>query len=144
VSKVEEAISYIRGDYNCAQSVFGTYASKYGLDQDTALKIATGFGGGMGRSGRTCGAVTGAYMVIGLKFGMGLKNEKDTKEQTYKLVNEFSKKFKEKSGSVICRELLGCDINTPEGKEHYDRNNYFEMKCLQYVKNAAEILEELL
>ncbi len=83
MSKVEEAISHIRGEYNCAQSIFGTYASKYGLDQDTALKIATGFGGGMGHSGRTCGAVTGAYMVLGLKFGMGLKNKNDTKEQTF-------------------------------------------------------------
>lgn len=80
---MEEVISHIRGEYNCAQSIFGTYASKYGLDQDTALKIATGFGGGMGHSGRTCGAVTGAYMVLGLKFGMGLKNKNDTKEQTF-------------------------------------------------------------
>lgn len=144
MSRIEKAVYCIRGDLNCAQSILSTYCSKYGLDRNTALKLATGFGGGMGRLGNTCGAVTGAFMAIGLKYGMGITKDIEAKEKTYQFIREFSKRFQEKNGSVICRELLGCDINTPEGKEYYTQNQLFEKKCLQFVKNAAEILEEIL
>ena len=105
MSRIEEALSRFREDFNCAQSIFGTYAPHYGLDQDKALKISTGFGGGMARSGRTCGAVTGAYMVIGLKNGMGLSKVKEAKEKTYQVISEFSDQFQEKNGSLICKEI---------------------------------------
>jgi C_GCAxxG_C_C family probable redox protein len=144
MSRVEKAISYFMGDYNCAQTVLGSYCSDYGLDQDLALKIASGFGGGMGRFGRTCGAISGALMVIGLKYGMGANDPLEFKEKTYQIVREFSNRFQEIHGSVICKELLECDINTPEGKDYYERNEFFEKKCLQYVKSAVKILEDLL
>jgi C_GCAxxG_C_C family probable redox protein len=144
MSKLEDAIKAFNGDFNCAQSIFGSYCIKYGLDKDTALKIATGFGGGMGRSQRTCGAVTGSYMILGLKYGMGEKINMDARDKTYQYINEFSNRFKKEFGSLICKELLGCDINTDEGKEYYDQNNFFENKCFQYVKKAAKILDELL
>ncbi|MFX1310133.1 MAG: C-GCAxxG-C-C family protein [Promethearchaeota archaeon] len=144
MSRIEKAVSSFRGDFNCAQSILSAYCTQYGLDRDTALKLATGFGGGMGRLGRTCGAVSGAFMVIGLKYGMGLNDNTEAKEKTYQVIREFSNRFQEIYGSEICKELLGCDINTPEGKDYYDQNEFFEKKCLQYVKNAAYILEELL
>lgn len=144
MSRVEETLSKFREDFNCAQSIFGTYAPRYGLDQDKALKISTGFGGGMARSGRTCGAVTGAYMAIGLKNGMGLDKVKEAKEKTYQLISEFSKKFQERNGSMICKEILGCEINTPEGMDYFNQNELLEKKCIQCVKSAAEILEEIL
>ncbi len=144
MSRIKNAISYFEGNCNCAQSVLSSYSTQYGLDQEKALKIATGFGGGMGRFGRTCGAVTGAYMVIGLKYGMGIEEDVEAKEKTYQVIREFSKRFQELHGSELCKELLGCDINTSEGKEYYDQNEFFEKKCLQYVKNATEILEVLL
>ena len=144
MSRIENAISAFRGDFNCSQSILSTYCTQYGLDRDTALKLATGFGGGMGRLGRTCGAVSGAFMVFGLKYGMGLNNDTEVKEKTYQVIREFSNRFQEIYGSEICKELLGCDINTPEGKEYYVQNDFFEKKCLQYVKDAAIILEELL
>ncbi|MFW9952062.1 MAG: C-GCAxxG-C-C family protein [Candidatus Thorarchaeota archaeon] len=144
MSRIEEALSKFREDFNCAQSLFGTYAPHYGLSQDKALKISTGFGGGMARSGRTCGAVTGAYMVIGLKNGMGLNKVKEAKENTYQLISKFSKKFQEKNGSMICKEILGCEISTPEGIDYFNKNELLEKKCFQCVKSAAEILEEIL
>jgi len=144
MSRIEKALASFEDDFNCAQSIFGTYASYYGLDRDIALKISTGFGGGMGRSGRTCGAVTGAYMVIGLKNGLGLSKDKEAKEKTYQLINQFSNLFQEKNGSMICKEILGCDINTPEGMDYFSQNELFEKKCFQCVKSAAEILEEIL
>ncbi|MDX1798976.1 MAG: C-GCAxxG-C-C family protein, partial [Candidatus Lokiarchaeia archaeon] len=133
-----------RDDFNCAQSVLSTFSSQLGLSLDTALKLASGFGGGMGRLGNTCGAVTGAFMVIGLKYGMGINRNIEAKEKTYQLIREFSEKFQEIHGSLICKQLLGCDLNTPDGKDYFNQNNLFEKKCLQYVKNAVEILEEII
>lgn len=144
MSRIEKAISCFKGDFNCAQSVMNTYSAKYGLDRNTALKLATGFGGGMGRLGNTCGAVTGAFMVIGLKYGMGINEEIELKEKTYQFFREFSNLFKKINGSIICKDLLGLNINTAENRNHYIQNELFEKRCLQYVKNTAEILEELL
>lgn len=144
MSRIEETLSNFRNDFNCAQSVFGAFAPHNGLDLNKAFKIASGFGGGMGRSGRTCGAVTGAYMVIGLKNGMGINKDQDAKDKTYQVVNDFSNKFQEKNGSMMCREILGCDITTPEGREYFDKNELLEKKCFQCVKSAAEILEDIL
>ena len=144
MSRIELALSSFKEDFNCAQSIFGTYATHYGLDREEALKISTGFGGGMARCGKTCGAVTGAFMVIGLKNGMGISKDIEAKEKTYQIILEFSNKFQENNGSLICKELLGCDLNTPEGKDYFNQNELFEKKCLHCVKNAAEILEEML
>ncbi|MFX0080757.1 MAG: C-GCAxxG-C-C family protein [Candidatus Hodarchaeota archaeon] len=144
MSRVEKAVSSFRGDFNCAQSILSTYGIQYGLNRDTALKLATGFGGGMARFGRTCGAISAAFMVIGLKYGMGINGKIKLKEKTYQLIREFSSQFQGIHGSLICRELLECDINTPEGKNYYSQNELFEKKCLQYVKNSAEILEKIL
>ena len=144
MSRIEETLSYFGDNFNCAQSIFGAFAPHYGLDTDKALKISTGFGGGMGRSGRTCGAVTGAYMVIGLKNGMGISKDTEAKDRTYQIVSEFSYHFQEKSGSMMCKEILGCDITTPEGIAYFTQNELLEKKCFQCVKTAAEILEELL
>lgn len=144
MTNVEKAISNFRDDLNCAQSVLSTFSSQLGLSLDTALKLASGFGGGMGRLGNTCGAVTGAFMVIGLKYGMGINRNIEAKEKTYQLIREFSEKFQDIHGSLMCKQLLGCDINTPDGKDYFNQNDLFEKKCLQYVKNAVELLEEMI
>ena len=144
MSKIEKMFSFFNGNFNCAQSVLATYSPQFGLEEDMALRIATGFGGGMGRFGRACGAVTGAIMTIGLKYGQAKNDIIELKEKTYQIVGEFINRFQEIHGSVICKELLGCDINTPEGKDYYNQHNFFEKKCSQYVKSAVEILEEIL
>ncbi|MFW9999860.1 MAG: C-GCAxxG-C-C family protein [Candidatus Hodarchaeota archaeon] len=144
MSGIEKVISSFRGNFNCAQSIFRTYATQYGLDEDTALKLATGFGGGMGRMQKTCGAISGAFMAIGLKYGMGLNGDIEARDKTYQLIREFTNRFQEIHGSINCKELLGCDISTPEGREYYDQNDFFEKKCFEYVKDSAKILEELL
>lgn len=145
MSRIEKVVSRFKDKFNCAQSILSSYSTQYGLDNDTALKLATGFGGGIAKFGRTCGAVSGAIMVIGLKYGMGLNDGTEMREKTYQVIRKFSDQFQEINGSVICRELLlGCDINTPEGMDYYNQNEFFEKKCLQYVKNVAEILEEIL
>jgi C_GCAxxG_C_C family probable redox protein len=144
MSRIEEALSRFKENFSCAQSIFSTYAPHYGLDLDKALKISTGFGGGIARNGGICGAVTGSYMVIGLKYGMGVSKEAEAKEKTYQVINEFFNKFQKENGSVICKEILGCNINTAEGMDYFNQNDLLEKKCVHCVKNAAEILEELL
>jgi C_GCAxxG_C_C family probable redox protein len=144
MSRIEEAASYFKGNCNCTQAVLCSFSTQFELDKDKGLKIATGFGGGMGGLGRTCGAATGAYMVIGLKHGMGINEDINAKGKTAQLVKEFTNRFEKMYGSVMCKELLECDISTPEGKEYFAQNDLFEKKCLPYVKFAVETLEELL
>ena len=142
--RVDQAIACFRDDFNCAQSVFSTYAEQFGLDKQTALKVSCPFGGGMARLGATCGAVTGALMVIGLKHGKARPEDDDAKLKTYALTREFVERFKAKHGTIVCRELLGCDIGTEEGKRFFDENKYEETRCAKFVAGAVRILEEIL
>ena len=98
----------------------------------------------MGRLGETCGAVTGALMVIGLKYGMVRSDDIIAKEKTYKFAREFLDKFKSLNGTIKCRELLNCDISTPEGMNFAKEKNLFATICPKMVRNSAEILENLL
>jgi len=143
-AKSEQAVRKFRKGFNCSQAVLSVYAEEFGLCRETALKIACGFGGGMGRMGLTCGAVTGAFMVIGLKYGNVDANEKEIKEKTYGLVREFARRFEKRNGSSICRELLGCDISEPEGLRSAKENGLFTSVCPGLVRDAVEILEEML
>ncbi len=146
MNKVEEAVSCFNDGegFSCSQSICSTYAEQFGLNQEMALRITTAFGGGMGKMGETCGAVTGAFMVIGLKYGRIRVEDKKIKEKANDLVREFVKHFKSRNGSTLCRDLLGCNISTPEGHSAAKANNLFATVCPKLVRDAAEILEELL
>jgi C_GCAxxG_C_C family probable redox protein len=98
----------------------------------------------MGRLGETCGAVTGAFMVIGLKHGRTRAEDEETAEIAYGLVQEFADKFKARNGSIACRELLGQDISTPEGVELAREKGLFATRCPRFVRDAAEIVEQVL
>jgi C_GCAxxG_C_C family probable redox protein len=143
MSKADSAVACF-GSFNCSQAVFSTYCEDLGLEREKALKIACGFGGGMGHLGLTCGAVTGAFMLIGLKYGKYLPDDVAAKERTYALVKEFSERFKSLHGSICCNELLGCDMNTPEGEKYARDNGLWRSLCPQYVSDAATIVEDLL
>ena len=143
-AKSEQAARKFRKGFNCSQAVLSVYAEEFGLCRETALKIACGFGGGMGRMVRTCGVVTGAFMVVGLKYGNVDANEKEIKGKTYGLVREFARRFEKHNGSVICKELLGCDISGPEGLKSAKDNGLFASVCPGLVRDAVEILEEML
>jgi C_GCAxxG_C_C family probable redox protein len=145
MNNVECAVSCFNDGFSCSQAVLATYAELFGLDRDRALKVASAFGGGMGHLGETCGAVTGAFMVIGLKCGQTEDaDDKETKKKTYRLVKVFAEKFKALNGSISCTELLGCDLSTPEGMKRAKEQNLFVTLCPTFVRDAAELLEELL
>lgn len=133
------------GGYNCAQSVLFSFCEDLGLEADTALKIACGFGGGMGRKGEVCGAVTGGIMVLGLQYGRGEKEGREQTDAAYAKIRELIDRFSAKHGSSICRELLsGCNLATPEGQAYYLENQCFNGICRPCVRDAAEIVHDLL
>ena len=140
-SKVGEAVSCFGNGFNCSQAIFATYCEDFGLDKSTALKIACGLGAGMGRLQETCGAVSGAYLLIGLKHGRHSKDGASAKEKTYALVREFSELFKERNKTTSCRELLGVDLTTGDARVAAER---VETICPKVVRDAAEIIEQLL
>jgi C_GCAxxG_C_C family probable redox protein len=143
----EIADLYHQRGYGCAQSVLAAFRSEFDLDEETALKIATGFGSGMGRLCEVCGALTGGFMVVGLKWGKaktdGSKYGTET-ETTYRLVAELANRFKERNGSILCRELIGLDLSKPEERERAVSQGLFKTLCSQYILDSVEILEEIL
>lgn len=144
MNESNDAVSSFKNGFNCSQSVLSTFSPQFGLNREKALKISTGFGGGMGSMGETCGAVTGAFMVIGLKYGRIKIEDTLAKEKTYQMVREFVNQFKNIYGSIKCKELLGCDINTLEGKEKAMDQNLFKELCPKFVEDAAKILNKIL
>jgi C_GCAxxG_C_C family probable redox protein len=144
MSKIEQAASFFHEGYNCAQAILGSYGPADGIPIQLCFRLAQGLGGGIGRLGGICGAASGAVLVIGLKMtGCGFPASTDVKNNTYQKVREFAAKFREANGSLECRELLGCDISTPEGLKYARENKIFDTRCPGLVRSAAEILEEL-
>jgi C_GCAxxG_C_C family probable redox protein len=109
-----------------------------------ALKVAGAFGGGMGHLGRTCGAVTGAFMVIGLGYGKTRAEDNETRDKAYRLVEELVDRFQSRNGSTVCKELLGYDISIPEEYELAIEKGVFATLCSKLVRDAAEIIEQIL
>ncbi len=126
---------------NCAQSVLLSFAQDLNLDEMTALKISAGFGGGMAMA-ETCGAVTGAYMVLGLKAQAEGKTIQEIKAETKVAVKKFNELFIAKHGSLKCKKLLGVNISTPEGSAEANEKNLFDTVCSDLVASSAEILEQ--
>ena len=137
---VDLALARFGKGHSCAQAVFSAFAEQMGMDYQTAVKLSSGFGGGMGM-GSVCGAVTGAIMAIGLKYG-GV--DPKAKGETAKLVREFIDRFKAQHRQLNCRDLLGCDLSTPEGRQTAKDKDLYATVCNGIVRDAARILNELL
>lgn len=136
MNSIEDAVQIFENGYVCSQAVFAAFSEDYGLSKEHALKIGACFGSGM-RKAEVCGACTGALMALGLKYG-------DDKAKSNEVCNRFLDEFKRQNGSFICRDLLGCDISTPEGVKQARDNNLFKELCPEMVRSAAEIVDEIL
>ena len=144
-AKSEVAVEKFLSGYNCAQSVLYAYGPDLGLDAETALKVATGLGGGMGRRGEVCGAVTGGILALGLKYGRGGQQERSVTEQACQKTQELMAAFERAHGSSTCRTLLGgCDIGTAEGQRFFKENDLFHKTCSKCVQTVGEILAGML
>lgn len=144
MSKSDCAVSFFRQGFSCSQALAAAFAADFGLDRDAALRLSQGFGGGIARRADWCGAVTGAILVIGLKHGRVRPEDAAARDKTYALVNELIARFTAKHGQVKCRDLLGCDLSTPEGQKKVDELRLHQTKCEDLVRDAAALLEELL
>lgn len=141
----ESALQYFRTGFNCAQSVLTPFNKQFGLTEDHCLKIACSFGAGMGRQQHTCGAITGALMVLGLHFGKGKMDDNAKKFLTYEKSVEFMKAFTEKHGSINCLDLLdGLHMSIPEESKEIDARELYRVRCTRYVNDAVEIAEKLI
>lgn len=128
-------------EFNCSQSVFSAFASKFGIPDEIALKLASPFGGGTAHQGYVCGAVTGGLMVLGLGKGNATP---ETKDETYRLAKEYIRRFQELHGSILCRELTGYDISNPDEFQKARESRVFYDTCPGLVKDAAELVSEFL
>jgi C_GCAxxG_C_C family probable redox protein len=144
-SKADVAVAKLLHRYNCAQSVLFAFCDEFGFDRDVALKMACGFGAGMSRKQEVCGAVSGAMIVIGLKYGRGEAQGREATERTYAKTRELMERFREKHGTIICRELLvDCDLSTPEGLKQFEERKLLTERCAPLVRDAVGILEAIL
>ncbi len=144
MTKKEKAISLFRDGFSCSQAVLGVYADDFGLPRDLALRISQAFGGGIARTADWCGAVTAAFMVIGLKHGRVKAADADARDKTYALVKDFVREFMAHHGHVRCKDLLGCDIGTPEGQKTAQELKLHGTRCEGLITDAIDILEAIL
>ena len=143
MTKPDRAAATFQDGFMCSQAVLSTFSDDLGLPRPTALKLAEAFGGGMGLA-ETCGAVTGALMAIGLKHGRQEPADDPAKERTQELTRQFIDEFRARHGTIVCKALLDIDISTPDGLQHARDTGLFTTLCPVFVRDAAEILENLL
>ena len=134
---IERAVALFEDDHNCAQSLLMAYAPEWGLDAEIARRIAATFGGGIVSQGDTCGAVTGALMAIGLRYG------DKSKDELKSIAQLFLDRFCGRHGTTVCRELLELDISIVEELDRAREEGVFASRCPQFVRDAAEILSDL-
>ena len=140
----KKAIEAYRSGFNCAQSIVSAYSDYLGFDNKQAMGIACGYGGGMGKLQETCGAITGAFMVLGVNSYNEDKDIQESKDKAVDKVREFDKKFKAIHGTTNCRKLIGCDLSTDEGMQYAKDNKLFDTICEKCIKDAVAIVDELI
>jgi C_GCAxxG_C_C family probable redox protein len=139
--KSDDAGKIFMSGFNCAQSVFEPFAAESAMGAATGLRIASSFGGGMAKMQETCGAVTGGFMAIGLRQGFSRSDDQEARDAVLRQSRELATKFKERFGTLKCRDILGCDLNTEEGQRIHKETGQREGMCLECVKFAAATVE---
>ncbi len=143
-TRLEAATAKFCEGYNCAQSVLYAHCDALHFERDTALRLACGFGAGMGRREEVCGAISGGILVLGLRHGRGEGNDRAATEATYAKTRALMERFRQRHGSYICRELLrGCDLMTAEGQDFYAQNDLRNQVCIPCIQSVIAILDEL-
>ena len=144
MSVIDKAVADYRDGFNCAQALLANYGAELGLNREMALKVAGAFGSGMAQMGEVCGAVSGALMIIGLKHGKTSVEDEPSRIKTYGLANEFVRRFKARHGSIKCSDLVGCDLSTDDGMAEAEERDLFSTVCPVFVRDSAEIVEQIL
>lgn len=135
MNRISKAEALFMSGCNCSQAVFAAFADELGLDEETAKKVALGLGGGVGRMREVCGTVTGASMVLGMKYG-------PDKASAYAKIQDFCARFKAECGSIVCRELLAGTGATQGGAPEARTEGYYKKRpCVELVKLAVKLIE---
>lgn len=137
------AVTLFEQGFTCGQAVLAAFAGRHGMDRETALRAACAFGGGVARTGSTCGAVNGALVAIGLAHGRARLEDHAARDRTYERTRAFLEEFRREHGSDVCRELLGVDIGTAEGHAAATSAGLFRSRCPALVRSAARIVSSL-
>ena len=146
MTKQEKAQELFRKGYNCSQSVFVAFCQDFSISLETGLKLSSSFGGGMGGLRQVCGAVTAMFMIAGLKYGYIDGQDINSKNQHYKLIQNLSKQFADKFGSIICKELLLSNANIKKDASMPEKRTpeYYKVRpCERFVMYAAELTENI-
>jgi len=141
VSQVEAALGLFEEGCNCAQAVCAALGPDLGLPRETCLALGAGFGAGMGREGEVCGALSGGLMILGLRHGRGEADPVALKERVYERAQELLAGFRARHGTLRCRDLLGCDLKTPEGRQQSKDRDLHHAVCAGLVREVVEFLE---
>lgn len=142
-SKAEEAEEFFRQGYNCSQAVVAAFCDELNLDRDTALRLSSSFGGGMGRMREVCGAVSGMFMVAGMMYGYSDPKDQEEKASHYERIQQLAAKFRDMNGSIICRELLGIGEKKESAVPEIRSTQYYKKRpCAELVRIAAGIMED--
>jgi C_GCAxxG_C_C family probable redox protein len=144
MDRADTAAEYMRGGFNCAQSVVKAFASELEVTEDAGVRLASSFGGGMGRNGYVCGALSGAALVIGARYGNIDPADTGARDRAYAAMSRLMEKFREEHHTLLCRELISFEINTPEGYQRAREAGVFQNKCPLFILSAGRILEEIL
>jgi C_GCAxxG_C_C family probable redox protein len=144
MTKSEVALAGFNRGITCSSAVFSAFADELGLDDKTAKKIGCGFGAGISRTGNICGAVSGAIMVIGLKYGKTEQGDDAATEKTRARTRQFIQEFTKKNGSVNCTELLGYNLSNQDEYDAAAKANLFRITCPECVRDAVVLLEKIL
>jgi len=137
-----KAIELFEDGYNCAQSILAAFSDETGLGFEESLRLASSFGGGMGRLREVCGAVSGMFLVVGAKYGYTDPHDKRAKDEQYRLIQELAKKFEEAEGTIICRDLLGLPYRRDNPESDPRSLHYYHTRpCAAYVEQAAVIMD---
>ena len=140
-NRKDKAIELFSNGYNCAQSIIGAYADRLGKNTYVLMDMASGFGGGMGKLQKTCGAVTGAFIVMSSLNNHNLPGAREHLDQD---IQEFARRFTSHFGELNCRDLIGYDLNAEEEKQEAEKTGVSESKCQRYIEFSLQTLEDLL
>lgn len=141
---IENAVQMFEEGHSCSQAILASFAPRYDLDRVTALKLAGPFGGGLGRQGLNCGAISGALMVIGLHGGRTDPEDDETRDRNDALVVEFMDRYRNQHGAIMCNELTGVDMSNPVARAVGKEDGVYDRVCPNLVRFAATLVQELI
>jgi C_GCAxxG_C_C family probable redox protein len=144
MNKVDLAFDRLKTGYSCSQSVFSVFADDLGIDLETSLKVSSAFGGGIAGMGKTCGAVTGALMALGIKYGSAVASKNHEENEIIKYAEVFLDRIRSETGTVACRDILGVDLGIPEALKTAQEKNLFETNCPPYIVRVIRLADDIL